>query len=95
MKHNYLNNRDILKEIHKSKTTYCSYLTPEDGFYDMILPGVDKINKKNIAEGVWRESMGVVEIPRNDYLDRLADAIDRPEIDWREGSRWLGWGAPR
>ena len=51
MKHNYLNNRDILKEIHKSKTTYCSYLTPEDGFYDIILPSVDKINKKNIAEG--------------------------------------------
>jgi hypothetical protein len=51
MKHNYLNNRDILKEIHKSKTTYCSYITPEDGFYDIILPGVDKINKKNTLEG--------------------------------------------
>jgi hypothetical protein len=51
MKHNYLNNRDILKEIHKSKLTYCSFLTPEDGDYDIILPGVDKINKKNIAEG--------------------------------------------
>ena len=51
MKHNYLNNRDILKEIHKSKLTYCSFLTPEDGYYDIILPGVDKINKKNIAEG--------------------------------------------
>jgi hypothetical protein len=51
MKHNYLNNRDILKEIHKSKTTYCSFLTPDDAHYDIILPGVDKINKKNIAEG--------------------------------------------
>ena len=51
MKHNYLNNRDILKEIHKSKTTYCSFVTPEDGDYDIILPSVDKINKKNIAEG--------------------------------------------
>ena len=51
MKHNYLNNRDILKEIHKSKMTYCSFLTPEDGYYDIILPDVDKINKKNIAEG--------------------------------------------
>jgi hypothetical protein len=51
MKHNYLNNRDILKEIHKSKLTYCSFLTPEDGYYDIILPSVDKINKKNIAEG--------------------------------------------
>ena len=51
MKHNYLNNRDILKEIHKSKTTYCSFLTPEDSFYDIILPSVEKINKKNITEG--------------------------------------------
>jgi hypothetical protein len=51
MKHNYLNNRDILKEIHKSKITYCSFVTPEDGDYDIILPSVDKINKKNIAEG--------------------------------------------
>ena len=51
MKHNYLNNRDILKEIHKSKITYCSFLTPEDGYYDIILPGIDKINKKNTAEG--------------------------------------------
>ena len=51
MKHNYLNNRDILKEIHKSKTTYCSFLTPEDSFYDIILPSIDKINKKNTVEG--------------------------------------------
>ena len=51
MKHNYLNNRDILKEIHKSKTTYCSFSGPDDANYDIILPGIDKINKKNIAEG--------------------------------------------
>ena len=51
MKQNYLNNRDILKEIHKSKTTYCSFVSPEDNFYDIILPSVDKINKKNITEG--------------------------------------------
>ena len=51
MKHNYLNNRDILKEIHKSKITYCAFLVPNDAHYDIILPDVDKINKKNIAEG--------------------------------------------
>ena len=50
MKHNYLNNKDILKEIHKSKTTYCSYLSKEDADYDMILPDVKKINKKNTLE---------------------------------------------
>lgn len=51
MKHNYLNNRDILKEIHKSKNTYCSYTQPEYGDYDIILPDVKKINKTNILQG--------------------------------------------
>jgi len=48
---NYLNNRDILKQIHLSKNTYCSYLDPEnDHQYDIILPSVSKINQKTIAE---------------------------------------------
>ena len=48
---NYLNNKDILKEIHLSKNTYCSYLDPvTDHQYDMILPSVTKINQKTIAE---------------------------------------------
>ena len=51
MKHNYLNNRDILKEIHKSKNTYCYYADPKYADYDMILSDVGKINKKNILEG--------------------------------------------
>jgi hypothetical protein len=50
VKHNYLNNKDILKEIHKSKNTYCYYTKSEYADYDMILPGVGKINKKNILE---------------------------------------------
>ena len=48
MRHNYLNNKDILKEIHKSKTTYCTFTDPEFHAYDLILPDVGKINKKNI-----------------------------------------------
>jgi hypothetical protein len=48
VRHNYLNNKDILKEIHKSKTTYCTFTDPEFHAYDLILPDVGKINKKNI-----------------------------------------------
>jgi len=51
MRHNYLNNKDILKEIHKSKTTYCSYTLPEYSEYDIILPDSGKLNKKNVLEG--------------------------------------------
>jgi hypothetical protein len=48
---NYLNNRDILKEIHLSKNTYCSYTDPvSDHQYDIILPNVSKINQRTIAE---------------------------------------------
>jgi len=48
---NYLNNRDILKEIHLSKNTYCSFQDPAtDHQFDMILPSVSKINQKTIAE---------------------------------------------
>lgn len=50
-KTNYLNNRDILKEIHLSKSTYCSYLDPHrDHQYDIIVPHVSKINIRTIAK---------------------------------------------
>ncbi len=48
---NYLNNRDILKEIHLSKNSYCVFNDPvNDHQYDIILPSVDKINLRTISE---------------------------------------------
>jgi hypothetical protein len=48
---NYLNNRDILKEIHASKNTYCTYRDPvQDHQYDIILPTLQKINQRTVAE---------------------------------------------
>ena len=49
-RNNYLNNKDILKEIHKSKNTYCCYTSPDVADYDMILLDASKINKKNILQ---------------------------------------------
>ena len=34
---NYLNNKDILKEIHLSKNSYCSFVSPEIHQYDIII----------------------------------------------------------
>lgn len=34
---NYLNNKDILKEIHKSKTSFCSFSKNEYHQYDLII----------------------------------------------------------
>ena len=47
---NYLNNKDILAEIHKSKNGFCSFVDPDYHQFDIILPSVDKINIRTIAE---------------------------------------------
>jgi len=79
---NYLNNRDILKEIHLSKNTYCSYRDPAtDHQYDIILPSVDKINQRTVAEArrnradrIKRETGEIVDptkIPNTDVVFRI------------------------
>jgi hypothetical protein len=53
---NYLNNRDILKEIHKSKTTFCSFRDPiVDSQFDLILHDVSEINAQTIQEAKERQ----------------------------------------
>jgi hypothetical protein len=79
---NYLNNRDILKEIHLSKNTYCWYRDPvADHQFDLILPSVDKINqrtvveaRKNRADRIKRETGEVIDqkkIPNTDLVFRI------------------------
>ena len=46
----YLNNRDLLIQIHASKNTYCSYVTPEDANYDLIVPNLKKINIRTVSD---------------------------------------------
>ena len=47
---NYLNNKDMLKEIHKSKSAFCSFVDPDYNQYDIILDDIEKINIRTIAE---------------------------------------------
>ena len=49
-KQNYLNNKDLLKQIHISKTKFCSFVDPENSRYDIILDDIEKINIRTIAE---------------------------------------------
>jgi hypothetical protein len=79
---NYLNNRDLLKQIHLSKNTYCKYRDPvTDHQYDIILPSLDKINQRTVAEArrnradrLKRET-GIVQnekkIPNTDLVFRI------------------------
>lgn len=48
---NYLNNRDILKEIHKSKNSFCWFEDPMYRDYDLIVrEGIEKMTKAKIKE---------------------------------------------
>ena len=49
-KSKYLNNKDLLLEIHKSKKKYSSYIADEDSDFDIIVPDIKKINIRSIAE---------------------------------------------
>lgn len=49
-KKNYLNNKDLLLEIHKSKNSYSSYIEPEYQQYDMILDDIKKVNTRTVLE---------------------------------------------
>ena len=47
---NYLNNKDILKQIHQSKMTYCYVQDDRYNAPDIIVESVKKINKTAIKQ---------------------------------------------
>jgi hypothetical protein len=79
----YLNNRDLLKQIHLSKNTYCSFLDPvKDHQYDMILPSLSKINQRTVAEArrnradrIKKETKAIIDptkIPNSEVVFRIS-----------------------
>jgi hypothetical protein len=46
----YLNNRDLLAEIHKSKNSFSSFTKLEYSQHDIILTNLDKINIRTVAD---------------------------------------------
>ena len=49
-KQNYLNNKDMLKEIHKSKMTYCYLLDDDYERFDIIVEEYEDIFKPEIIK---------------------------------------------
>jgi hypothetical protein len=79
---NYLNTRDIVKEIHLSKNSYCWFRDRDlDHQFDIILPSLDRINQRTIAEArrnradrIKRETGTVIDpkkIPNTDIVFRI------------------------
>jgi hypothetical protein len=91
----YLNNRDLLAQIHTSKNTYCSYVAPDDARFDVIVPTVKKINanaiamarkarSKRLTQEAWEEAKnsGLKKIKLNDYTVSTRK-IDKTDLVFR------------
>ena len=91
----YLNNRDLLAQIHASKNTYCSYVEKEDSSYDLIVPSIKKINAsaianarknkaKKLTQQAWEEAKesGLKKIKMQDYTVSTRK-IDKTDLVFR------------
>ena len=47
---NYLNNKDILKQIHRSKLSFCYVSDEKYENYDIILEDIKKINRNSLKQ---------------------------------------------
>jgi len=70
---NYLNNKDILKEIHSSKNTYCVFLKPEDHRYDFIVDMPTDPIEKSLEYALKPESIQLARETRAIRLDIEGD----------------------
>lgn len=71
---NYLNNKDILKEIHASKNSYCVYEKDEYHQYDFIVDYEDNVNLERSLAYASRSE--VIDRARENRADREKVSID-------------------
>ena len=71
---NYLNNKDILKEIHSSKTVYCHFTKPEYNRYDFIVDMPHAALPDSFEYAFKPESIQLARETRAAFLDVEAGA---------------------
>lgn len=81
MKLNYLNNKDILKEIHKSKSSYCYFTKPEYADYDIIVSDFKHINKKNTAQARKNRADRLAKEALATAISKLEPGQDKPKLE--------------
>jgi hypothetical protein len=81
----YLTNKDLLKEIHLSKNTYCSFIDPAYHDYDLILPDIKKLNVRTIAEAKRNKA---IKLGKEAYVKALETdkkaSLKNFEVDYKK-----------
>jgi len=75
---NYLNNKDILAEIHKSKNTFCAFLEKNYHQFDIIINDINEINnniineaKKNLIKRECLQNVSIDDVSNNQIVFRI------------------------
>jgi hypothetical protein len=76
---NYLNNKDMLMEIHKSKLSFCEYSDEKYGWFDHILDSVDEINDETIAEAKKRRAARIADLAYRKAMFE-SESLPRPKL---------------
>lgn len=81
-KTNYLNNRDMLKEIHKSKCTFCEFTAPQYNQYDIIVEQLEDIFTDEVQQQA-RENRSA-RIAQEEYREAVKEytgpASNKPKL---------------
>lgn len=77
---NYLNNRDILKEIHISKNSYCSYVSPQYSDYDYIMDCLTDSTEENLQKLTSPEILAQAKATRASRLSTPDNPVDPASI---------------
>ena len=82
---NYLNNKDLLEQIHLSKSSYCSYTDSKYTDYDLIVKDIGSINIRTVAQAKRNKAKKLTQI---DYEIRKKanpkTKLSECEIDYRK-----------
>ena len=74
-----------MREIHKSKNSYCSFLTTDDHQYDLILPSLAKINQRTIAEAKRNKAERLAKLSwEAAQLAGQKTKLDDHAVDWKK-----------
>ena len=73
----YLTNKDLLREIHRSKLTYCSFLDAAHTEYDFIVSDIKQITKKKIEEFRKKKQAELELIAKK---EQIAKGVKNPKI---------------
>jgi hypothetical protein len=83
---NYLNNKDLLEEIHKSKGSYCSFVDPAYSEYDLILSDLEKLNIRTVAEAkrIQAKKLTAREFEKRKLAGDKKSKVSDCEVDYRK-----------